>query len=191
MCFYTHTKKFFCYLGPLKYDVTSEESPVTCRPTAKCFFFSFLYQGLCVSVHETSMWAGGRWSRDVCRRSPTRRTVSSACSYQDRSHVPCQEKGTGYSTKAIFNTQNFNTQNAKSLCWRTVSWESRSNCSGRGKRRQKYSWVPSCFILAWHRRSNSQICQSTWNISSWMTPLVPRQVSNIGGFVCHVYTWVK
>lgn len=63
---------------------------------------AFLCQGLCVSIHETSLRAGSRRSRDLRRRCPTRGTVSSACSDQDRSHVPCQEKGTGYSTEDVF-----------------------------------------------------------------------------------------
>lgn len=63
---------------------------------------AFLCQGLCVSIHETSLRAGGRRSGDLRRRCPTRGTVSSACSDQDRSHVPCQEKGTGYSTEDVF-----------------------------------------------------------------------------------------
>lgn len=63
---------------------------------------AFLCQGLRVSIHETSLRAGGRRSGDLRWRCPTRGTVSSACSDQDRSHVPCQEKGTGYSTEDVF-----------------------------------------------------------------------------------------
>lgn len=66
---------------------------------------AFLCQGLCVSIHETSLRAGGRRSGDLRRRCPTRGTVSSACSDQDWSHVPCQEKGTGYSAEDVFIVQ--------------------------------------------------------------------------------------
>lgn len=58
---------------------------------------AFLCQGLRVSVHEASVRAGGGRRGDLRRRRPARGAVSPARSDQDWSHVPCQEKGSGYS----------------------------------------------------------------------------------------------
>lgn len=54
---------------------------------------AFPCQGLRISVHEASVRARGGRRRDLCRRRPTRGTVSPACPDQDWSHVPCQEEG--------------------------------------------------------------------------------------------------
>lgn len=50
-------------------------------------------QGLCVSFHASPLWAGGWWSGDLCRWSPTWGSVKAACAHPYWCDVTYKEKG--------------------------------------------------------------------------------------------------